>query len=174
MRTVATEGGHWEGAFVVSDGVKVAVFVEEIDGRRVATEVWIAAPGRGVTSSDLRALPLARLEADDPAHRHLGRLRARHAQQPDLAEIQARLRSSRSIAAPVPEQREPLGRPDGRDPEGFYSRVATAYRSAAAESSRPAVLLADENGVPVETVRRWIQEARRRSLLGPARKGRAG
>lgn len=67
--------------------------------------------------------------------------------------------------------RQPLGRPDGR--EHFYRMVAEAYRSAAAESSRPAILLAEENGVPVETVRRWVKEARRRGHLTRGRKGRA-
>jgi hypothetical protein len=73
-----------------------------------------------------------------------------------------------------PEPREAVGRPDGRNPDEFYRRFASTYRSAVAESTRPAVLLASENDVPVETVRRWIKEARRRGHLKPGSKGRAG
>lgn len=77
-----------------------------------------------------------------------------------------------------PEKREPLGRPGdfaavGR-PDDFYSRFAAAYRSAAIESNKPAVILSEENGVPVETIRRWTKEARRRGHLEAGRKGRAG
>lgn len=82
------------------------------------------------------------------------------------------------LRAQVPERRprsprrKLLGRPDGGD--GFYERVAAAYRSATETSDTPAVVLAGENDVPVETMRRWIKEARRRGLLEPGRKGRAG
>jgi hypothetical protein len=55
----------------------------------------------------------------------------------------------------------------------FTCAWARAYRSAAAESGRPAAVLAEENGVPVETVRRWVKETRRRGYLAAGRKGRA-
>lgn len=67
----------------------------------------------------------------------------------------------------VPE-RLPLGRPNGGRDE-FYRRVARGWQSASAESGRPAVALAEENGVPVETVRGWVKEARRRGFLPPGR-----
>lgn len=71
-------------------------------------------------------------------------------------------------------KRQRLGRPVNDTPhETFYRRVAEAYRSAAMESGRPAVVLAQENNVPVETVRRWVKEARRRGHLTGGRKGRA-
>ena len=73
-----------------------------------------------------------------------------------------------------PAKREVVGRPDGTNSDRFYQRFAATYRSAATESSKPAVILAGENDVPVETVRRWIKEARRRGHLEPGRKGRAG
>lgn len=69
-------------------------------------------------------------------------------------------------------QRRKLGRPDGT--ADFYQRVAVAYTSASAESDTPAMVLAEENDVPPDTIRRWIKEARRRGLLAPGRKGRAG
>src|SRR5262249_17383009 len=56
--------------------------------------------------------------------------------------------------------RAPLSRPDGTDPEGFSRRVAEAYNEAIPTTSKPAVALAEEAGVPVVTVHRWIREAR--------------
>ncbi|WP_330347509.1 hypothetical protein [Streptomyces sp. NBC_00582] len=62
-----------------------------------------------------------------------------------------------------------LTRPGGEDPERFYALVARAYREVSAQTPRPAPVLADEAGVPVATVRRWIAEARRRGHLPPGR-----
>jgi hypothetical protein len=74
-----------------------------------------------------------------------------------------------------PQPREPLGRPDGTDPDGFARKVAAAYSDfILAGSKAPAVDIAGEADVPVATVHRWIAEARRRGHLPPARKGRAG
>lgn len=70
--------------------------------------------------------------------------------------------------------REPLARPDGTDPDAFSLRVAKAYNALVVTTSAPAKAIADEAGVPVGTVHRWIREARQRGHLPPARKGRAG
>lgn len=59
-------------------------------------------------------------------------------------------------------------------PDEFYVAIADAYRFLALVSARPAVELADANNVPPSTTRRWIKEARRRGLLAPGQKGRAG
>lgn len=67
-----------------------------------------------------------------------------------------------------------LTRPNGTDPDGFARRVAEAYNNAILTTSKPARLLAEEAGVPVPTVHRWIAEARRRGHLSPGRKGVAG
>ena len=56
----------------------------------------------------------------------------------------------------------------------FYERVAAIYRQKAAQSNRPAVEIANTNGVPVTTVHRWVKEARRRGFLPPGQKGRRG
>lgn len=76
----------------------------------------------------------------------------------------------------VAEERVPLQRPTGSDPEGFYRQVANAYSALIRleGTARPAKVLAAEAGVPVATVHRWIHEARRRGFLPPARQGRAG
>jgi hypothetical protein len=70
--------------------------------------------------------------------------------------------------------REPLERPDGTDPEMFYRRVAEAYMDILQRTTAIAPVIAEEADVPVGTARRWIQEARRRGFLAPARRGRAG
>ncbi|MFI1449066.1 hypothetical protein [Streptomyces virginiae] len=62
-----------------------------------------------------------------------------------------------------------LTRPTGGDPESFYALVAQAYREVSAQTGKPAPVLAEEAGVPVATVRRWIAEARRRGSLPPGR-----
>jgi hypothetical protein len=59
-------------------------------------------------------------------------------------------------------------------PDAFYAAIADAYRFLALASRRPAVELADANGVPPSTTRRWVKEARRRGLLAPGQKGRRG
>lgn len=71
-------------------------------------------------------------------------------------------------------RREPLARPDGSDPEAFSQRVAEAYNDVVSATSAPAKKLAEEAGVPVSAVHRWVREARRRGYLPPARQGRAG
>lgn len=79
-----------------------------------------------------------------------------------------RKRESQSVK-PEQSDRPKLTRPDKSDPEGFYKLVARAYREAAAKTAKPAPMLAEEAGVPVATVRRWIAEARRRGQLPPGR-----
>jgi hypothetical protein len=59
-------------------------------------------------------------------------------------------------------------------PPKFYEEVAWAYRELSAQGNRPAMELAEANGVPVTTVHRWVKEARRRGFLPPGRKGRRG
>jgi len=76
--------------------------------------------------------------------------------------------------SPPRADREPLGRPDGKDAEGFYRRVAEAYRELAEHTRAPAVRIAEEANVPLTTAHRWIREARRRGFLPPAQKGKAG
>jgi hypothetical protein len=59
---------------------------------------------------------------------------------------------------------------EGRSyPPEMYERVAALYRRCVAGGIRPAPAIAEANGVPETTVRRWIREARRRGVLAPAR-----
>ncbi|MEU1736519.1 hypothetical protein [Streptosporangium sp. NPDC020145] len=157
------------------DGVRVNVrFNRDAEGRWVVTGMFIE--GEAIASDTLRKIPLGRLEAlanTDLASLALT-LEQAGAPPSDGGLTLDDLRSLAS-AAPVPTvRRPPLRRPDGTDPDAFYREVATAYASAAAESSRPAAVLAEEASVPVTTVHRWVREARRRGLLPPGKKGKAG
>ncbi len=64
----------------------------------------------------------------------------------------------------------------GPRPDAFYAEVASAYRWLVIEegSRRPVLDLAKANRVPPSTAHRWIREARRRGILGPGVRGRAG
>lgn len=75
---------------------------------------------------------------------------------------------------PEPKDRDPLTRPDGSDPDGYYRRVAEAYADAVARRRSPAEALAQEAAVPIATARGWIREARRRGILAPGRRKAAG
>jgi hypothetical protein len=83
-----------------------------------------------------------------------------HLQPGELWMPERRLRSRLSIPA--------------KKGDVFYQRVAAIYRQKAAQSNRPAVEIANVNGVPVTTVHRWVKEARRRGFLPPGQKGRRG
>lgn len=151
------------------------------DGRFVVNGLLIE--GVHITADLLRLIQPARLEAtlnllaalDIDTHLDAG---------PDdaltLGEIRSQVHgvhSGATLFATDPDyapKRQPLRRPDGSDPDTFYQEVAQAYRSATTESQRPAAVLAEEAGVPVTTVHRWIREARRRGFLPPGRKGTAG
>lgn len=178
--------------------VRVLVKTTERAGRVVITRIVVDADL--LDNSTLRAIPVARIEAA-MNHPQLG---LPHMTLPGpLSEEQVRHLAEQGhlfpdefeqlddaldrflAKAPDPghggrvsrrrrKQREPLVRPDGSDPERFYARVAEAYNDLIGETSAPAPLLAQEAGVPVPTVHRWIAEARRRGHLPPARKGRAG
>ncbi|MDP9395994.1 MAG: helix-turn-helix domain-containing protein [Actinomycetota bacterium] len=57
-------------------------------------------------------------------------------------------------------------------PDDFYAAVADLFLFLASSSPRPAQELAQEAGVPVTTVHRWLREARQRGLLVlPQRRG---
>ncbi|MFF0746571.1 hypothetical protein ACFYVL_39900 [Streptomyces sp. NPDC004111] len=80
------------------------------------------------------------------------------------------VRKGESLSTKIEQGSRPkLTRPGKDDPDGFYKLVARAHREAAAQTARPAPVLAEEAGVPVATVRRWIAEARRRGHLPPGR-----
>lgn len=176
--------------------VRVLAKFEERDGRGVVTRLLIV--GDGLDSQTLRALPLSRAEsvANHPLYgfargisneidpEALRDLAERGELFPaEFAAIDEALDSFvRKAPRPHPDwewdeseaTRKPLQRPDGTDPDGFSRQVAAAYGAAVLRTSAPAKALAEEAGVPVGTVHRWIREARQRGHLAPAKKGRAG
>ncbi|MDQ7910757.1 hypothetical protein RB614_40330 [Phytohabitans sp. ZYX-F-186] len=187
----------WLAAHLSGDGPPLALLkFEPRDGRAVITRLVIV--GEAIDSSMLRAIPIGRIESDlnHPRYGFPGALRA-ELPHDVLAEMAARgelfpeefaaidraldrylsTAGNRTPTVGRNERRRPrasLTRPDGSDPDGFSRRVADAYNEAVVSTRKPAMVLAEEAGVPVTTVHRWIAEARRRGHLPPARKGRAG
>jgi len=137
-------------------------------GPQPGRPAWIAerADGRSVISFEPGGIPLEVSVTPDA-------LIEAYSERDDTGTTIGELRE-RATRKLRPAKREVVGRPDGTNSDRFYKRFAATYRSAATESSKPAVILAGENDVPVETVRRWIKEARRRGHLEPGRRGRAG
>lgn len=146
------------------------------DGRMVITDLFLH--GDELNSEMLRGISISRLEAQ--LHQVM---RADWAQggkyntaddDVTLRKLRARVRSISAQRLVSALDRKTLSRPDGQDPDEFYRLVARAYSDYAAQSNAPAKALAEEAKVPTTTAHRWVREARRRGLLPPARKGRAG
>lgn len=172
-------GGPWVRVHVEQDQYALLVQTTRRDGRRVINRVVIAGPE--IDSGVLKRLPIGRIAADlnrrgewpevAPTPEEGG---ADHFLSKDVDRLLLADQAGSTVFVEEESTRPRLTRPDGKDPEGFYSAVGQAYREALATTSAPAVALAEEAGVPIATVRGWIREARRRSFLPPARKGRAG
>jgi hypothetical protein len=176
-----------DGWFLFEPGELAALvkFRERPDGRLVVSDMYLQAEG-GITSEQLRALPIARAEAaaNSPAAK-ADVLRASVTTSGDTVEVPLRalagagFETSRiAFADPL----EGLVRPrlklraserPARRTDDFYRTVAEAYSWLATRSKRPAAELAEANGVPVTTSHRWVKEARRRGLLGPGTRGGA-
>jgi hypothetical protein len=110
-----------------------------------------------VHSEDLRGIPLGRIE------------RLYRANWDTIA-------TTGRVSEPHPEQLpQPIGRPvKGEDQVPFANRVANAYRFYAARTPKPALAIAQAEGAPVGTVRRWIREARELGVLEKGTQGKAG
>ncbi|MFC4054656.1 hypothetical protein ACFOY4_33620 [Actinomadura syzygii] len=179
-----------DDALVVSDGwvslsgpdgeTGVHMRLAEDDaGRLVVTDVYLHGPR--ITAATLRKIQPARVEAmvnlgEEPGtedHLAVDTLTAFATSDETLTVEELRQRKP-TQATPRRTDREPLGRPDRTDPDGFYQRVAAAYRDLTRHTRSPAVEMAAEAGVPVTTAHRWVREARRRGFLPPAQKGVAG
>jgi hypothetical protein len=144
----------------------------------------LAVRGRNLTTEKLRSIPVAHIETlanTNPDFRphvagteqhEIGKAFEQVVQQGNRVLLNAAHRKVSEHHETL--NREPLTRPDGSNPDGFYRRVADAYRDVVQTTPKVAKALADEAGVPVGTVHRWILEARRRGFLPAARQGRAG
>lgn len=58
--------------------------------------------------------------------------------------------------------------------DAFLSRVARAYQSAVTRGEQPNRAIADDVGVPLKTVQRWVYTARQRGIMPAGRKGAVG
>jgi hypothetical protein len=165
----AAGGGWLLGSNPRGDRVAVR-FAKNEAGRWQPAELRMDAEPLDTTA--LRRVPLTMMEsaANNVAAEHLEKRlhhdepkpwwRPPHMQPGEVWHPERRLRSKLTIPA--------------RKTDMFYQRVAALYSQRAAQSNRPAVEMANANGVPVTTVHRWVKEARRRGFLPPGQKGRRG
>lgn len=179
-------------ATTTDDGVTVRARLRERDGHVVVSDLFIS--GDDLTADSLRRIQPGRIVAgtalglvsDIGGPSEPGRVgESGHRRGMTFAAIIKKMHSHDDSGLGVGDlrslrpvelgqrKRQPVGRPDGTDPDAFYARVAEAYRSAAAASNKPAVILAEENDVPVDTARGWVKEARRRGYLERGRAGHA-
>jgi hypothetical protein len=183
---------NWIG--VETEGAAGSVLVRlgrSLEGRLVATGL-IVGPGEGgeLTARSLRAIPLAQIVAT------LANLIAAYQDDPeDIPDVVweaspeevsrgAHRQTYRSLEALVSDlvlfraetYEGPRARPGpkGHPPEHF-ERVATAYREALIAHPRaPMKALAEQLHASDATVRRWVQRARDKGLLGSSVPGKAG
>jgi hypothetical protein len=83
----------------------------------------------------------------------------------------------RASDPPLREVDEParLTAPDGRVTDDFLRELARSYSAALQRGDRrPAVTLAEQAGVSVHAVRKWVLTARQRGIMPRARPGKAG
>jgi hypothetical protein len=157
----ATTTGGWLYADN-GHGDRVHVRFRENDRGRLEPVELRLETERPIDSTVLRQLPLTMLEG----LANSGAADSQPAPEPQPLAGVPLARGARGAAL--------LKVPPGAKPDWFYERLAVAYRNLAVRSNRPAVLLAERNGVPVTTVHRWVKEARRRGFLPPGQKGRRG
>ncbi|MGW4423999.1 hypothetical protein [Streptosporangium sp. NPDC004631] len=165
----------WVSYSTDTPGVYVfARLVPDERGELVVRDLMVSSDDQ-LTGSDLRGLSVGKIEAMVNGRPFLKQhLAAKSADDPHVSALRGGL-----VEAPERRRegkRSPLAlpRPDGVDPEDFYKRVAGVYRLATMETARPAVRISEASGVPVATVRRWVNEARRRGFLPKGQPGRAG
>jgi len=181
--------GGWVQVFPADPTVEVQVRFRQTGRGRIAVAEVCIARNPGVTADSTRAVPIGRLEAwaNGPGGAELRARIEDRKDQPD-AELAAIDTEQRSAAPERAERgtgaeaqagqdqmmrlamkgtlkiRVPPGQPK---PDSFYERFGKVYGQAAGATAKPAVQIAEANGVPVTTVHGWVKEARRRGLLVP-------
>jgi hypothetical protein len=160
--------GGWVEATWQGGRVWVRFETDENRKLRRLAELRVPEP----TADSLRRIPLARIEtavaAHSPLHVALA-LRFNETPPPDLRDAFAE-----GEGVPFP-RRYRLKRPATRRLEdAFYVNVARAYRDAARRGMNPRQTIAADAGAAPDTVAGWVQEARRRGHLRPARPGKVG
>jgi hypothetical protein len=158
--------------------VPFQVFVrpELVDGRPVIAELRLVDP-QGITGGDLRRLRLDQLEASlhglfAPAA-HVQKMT--DALAPALEQVRRIDEALKQMPAPRLSVHARLKAPDTVPyPDEFFADVAESYLAALQMGERPGPFLADLWQVPITSVHGWIKQARRRGILAPGRKGKAG
>ncbi len=179
--TAETGTGGWV-RFEVENlpGPLLLRFRPDDEGRLRVAELYLPSDGEPIEARHLRALPLHKPEAIANSRVFRKAVEA-ELDEPvgDLRELLAGWcawddkprprRCARRVKLP------PLPRPEGfRYDDDFYELVADHYVARVQAGTRPARGMADEAGVPVTTVHRWVREARRRGFLAPTTRGRTG
>jgi hypothetical protein len=144
------------------------------DGRAVISSLLFVKSDGELTGTDLRRIPLARISAAVNEPHARGWVSA-EAAKPDLIDrLHKKADEGHGSSRPRITARPILQRPPARADDEFYKKVAAAYRFHVERSDKPAVKIARDSDVPVATVRRWVNEARKRGHLGATEPGRAG
>ncbi|WP_432169719.1 hypothetical protein [Streptomyces sp. 1222.5] len=150
-----------------------ARLVKDVRGQFVVRDLLVSSDDR-MSATDLQSVKVGQIEREAnawPEWMHEALLKAPAERDAFVASFrEGMVRKGESLSEKLTKDSRPkLTRPGGEDPEKFYALVARAYREVAAQTARPAPVLAEEAGVPVATTRRWIAEARRRGHLPPGR-----
>lgn len=112
-----------------------------------------------VNSPELADAVRADVEAATKVERDIGP--AGEQEDHEEAEVSVKRRTRRDLKLRIPDAR--------RRPDDFYRQVAVTMATASQTTRSAAEAVAAANEVPVTTVHRWMKEARRRGVAGPAR-----
>jgi hypothetical protein len=148
-----------------------------------------------LTTSNVRKIPVGRVNSADPAT--LPRWQVLQQSYDTVVLVPLASDAEPTWGGPVAWDRAPtptdrevteawMQRPDVEQPrkvklgprdrsesvEDFYTRVADAYRTFAAQTGKPTTAIAATAGVSKQTAARWIHEARKRGLLEQTTRGR--
>lgn len=161
------------------DGLDVRVRIRDHGGELVPEAVLVRATSSSVTGTDLRSIPLGRLEAAlrQPQIRQAIAATTADSKAPDLSPSGMSTDAARheAMGATAPEpvlsaESLRIDIPKGKRGDDFYTQVGLVVSLAAVTSPRPLADVAEANGVPLTTVRRWIKERRRREQQAAERR----
>jgi hypothetical protein len=185
LRALDLEGDGWirfdelgvRARFVERDGRFVPVGVELIDsvltiralqqipfGRieAAANEARVAEELRQQRNAAIGAK--ARQEGEDAASWYIGAIVSTPAVTIDLRRSDEARKKLKAILASEPT----------RYGDEFYRMFSSVYGMEAAQSPRPAAVLAEDLGVTVGRVWRWVRVCRSKGYLAPSRIGKEG
>ncbi len=169
----AIPGKHGWLYWRLTDALDIRVQLADEDGtlRPVGIVIRSASSSSPVTGTDLRNIPMGRLEGAlrnrdiDAIVRRAWSARGSHDFRPEKSSPE----QAASIAETTPVEDPPFGLKlplheisGGRRDDMFYLHVELLYAMVSQRSKRPAAEIAAANNVKPTTVHRWLKEARRR------------